>query len=243
MNDKNRQKIYESYVSDYANFAHGKQNLADIKKQFPVWTAYYGKHLPENKEAKIFECAAGNGGLLYWLQSLGYKNISGMDVSPEQVQESKQLGIEGVMQGDCREWLTTRPNSYDCIIARDLIEHFSKDEVFEFLEMVRNALRSDGVFIIQTPSGESLFAAKYRYIDFTHEVIFTHSSLRQVLRAAGFKEEKFYPTGPVVHGVISLMRFILWKMIVLKLKLYLLIESGSWGGIFTENMIAVAKKK
>jgi hypothetical protein len=98
------------------------------------------------------------------------------------------------------------------------------------------------VIIIQTPNAENPFGGRYRYWIFTHEIAFTRSSLNQLLRVAGFQMVDFYPTGPVPKGIKSLVRFLLWKVIETILRFYMLIETGSGEGIFTQNIICVAKK-
>lgn len=68
-------------------------------------------------------------------------------------------------------------------------------------------------------------------------------SVRQVLVAAGFQEINVYPVEPVVHGLMSAGRYLLWKAIRLLLLLYLAAETGSFRGyILTQNLIAAARR-
>ena len=99
------------------------------------------------------------------------------------------------------------------------------------------------MLIIQTPNLESPYGSRYRYGDFTHEIGLTRTSLAQALRVIGFQDSSFYPTGPVPKGLKSAVRFILWKLIDGACRLYMLVEMGSAQGIFTQNLIAVARKR
>ncbi|KKK97832.1 hypothetical protein LCGC14_2648830, partial [marine sediment metagenome] len=81
-----------------------------------------------------------------------------------------------------------------------------------------------------------------RHGDFTHDLAFTSQSISQLLRVAGFTKVSAFPQRPVVHGVISFLRYILWRLFELVFHLYLLIETGSPRGIFTQNIIAVGRK-
>lgn len=128
------------------------------------------------------------------------------------------------------------------IFARDVIEHFVKDEILEIIETAYKSLKLSGLLIIQAPNAESLFSGRLRHWDFTHEMIFTRNSLNQIFKATGFKDTEFYPTGPVPKGLKSFVRYILWKAIETVLRLYMVIETGSFSGIFTQTIIAVAKK-
>ncbi|MEK7555437.1 MAG: class I SAM-dependent methyltransferase [Patescibacteria group bacterium] len=233
-----RDKFYSKYVSTQTSHLYGEVNLDDIKKQFPVWRKYFGRFLPKDKNAKILDFGCGNGGFVYWLQKIGYQNVEGIDASGEQVEVAKKLGIKNIYQLKDIDAV----DKYDIVFMKDVLEHFNKDEIMALLEKIHKALKDRGVLIIQTPNAESPFSGRLRYGDFTHEISFTESSVRQALLVSGFKNVVVCGTYPIVHGIKSLIRFILWRIIELKLRFYILIETGSDKGIFTQNLIAKAEK-
>jgi len=237
-----REKLYSIYVSTHTSHLYRETSIERIKKQFPVWKRYFGMFLPKDKDAKIIDIGCGNGGFVYFLKNLGYENSSGIDVSTEQVEVARKFGIEDVECADIISFLRDKKNTYDVIFARDVIEHFKKEEIIGMLTFVFNSLKEGGRMVIQTPNAESPFGSRYRYGDFTHEIAFTRSSLNQILRYIGFTETVFYPTGPVPKGIKSTVRYLLWKGIETLLYFYMLVETGSAEGIFTQNIIAVAKK-
>ncbi len=248
-----RDKLYSKYVSTQTSRLYGKQNFDSIKKQFPAWQSYFGKFLPQNKNVKILDIGCGNGGFVYWLQRLGYQNAEGIDISKEQIEVAQKLGIKNIRQEDIKKFLnfgtsdvlgTSEVQSikYDIIFCRDVLEHFNKEEILDILEKIYKILNNNGVLVIQAPNAESSFSGKIRYGDFTHEISFTETSIRQILLATGFREITIYSQPPVIHGLKSLIRYLLWRLIELKLRFYLLVETGSSQGIFTQNLIAVAKK-
>jgi len=237
-----RNKIYSKYISTFTTQIYGEASVDDIKKQFYVWRKYFGRYLPENKVAQVIEIGCGNGGFVYWLNSLGYKSAVGIDISKEQVDLAYKLGIKNIFQHDLKEFLSDKIEIYDVVFARDVIEHFTKDEVLEVLGIIYSSLKKGGIIVIQTPNAESPFGSRYLYGDFTHEIAFTTSSLNSVLRITGFRDAEFYPTSPVPKGLNSSLRYILWKCIEAMLRFYMLVETGSGKGIFTQNIIAIAKK-
>jgi 2-polyprenyl-3-methyl-5-hydroxy-6-metoxy-1,4-benzoquinol methylase len=237
-----RDKLYSNYVSSHTSHLYGEATIEGIKRQFPVWKRYFGRFLPDNRDARILDIGCGNGGFVYFLQTLGFKNTQGIDISKEQVEWAHKLGISNVTHSGVIEFLSGQVEAYDVIFARDLIEHFTKDESLEILETLNKALKFDGLFVVQAPNGEALFSGRMRYGDFTHEMVFTRGSLNQILTTTGFKDTEFYPTGPVSKGIKSTVRYILWKGIETVLRLYMAIEAGSFSGIFTQNIIARAKK-
>ncbi|MFW6129849.1 MAG: class I SAM-dependent methyltransferase [Atribacterota bacterium] len=238
-----RNEIYNEYVSKHSQQLYGKKDISDIKKQFPVWNKYYGRHLPKNKNIQILEIGCGNGGFLYYLKKSGYSNYHGIDISDEQINQAKKLGLLNVEIADIKTYLEDTTKKYDVIIARDIIEHFKKQEIIDIIKLIFNTLSTNGKLIIQTPNAEGPFGSRYRYRDFTHEIAFTRSSLSNILRITGFKKILFYPTEPVPrYSLKSAVRFLLWKTIEVVLKFYVLVENGSAEGIYTQNIIAVAKK-
>jgi 2-polyprenyl-3-methyl-5-hydroxy-6-metoxy-1,4-benzoquinol methylase len=236
-----REKIYSKYRSSHIKNLIGDVDLSFFKKQFCVWSKYYGEFLPKDKNVKILDIACGDGGIVYWLQSIGYKNSFGIDISEEQVNLAKSLGIENIEQYDLKEFLKTN-KGWDVIFALDILEHFNKNEILDVLELIYNALNKNGILIIKTPNGESIFGTRYLYRDFTHEWIFTKSSLMEIFSISGFKKFHFKEESPVIHGLFSLIRYILWKFIRLILNFYLLVETGQRADILTQNIIAVAYK-
>ncbi len=236
-----RQKLYAKYFSTHTGHLYGELTPLDVKRQFPVWKYYYGRFLPPDKKARILDMGCGNGSFMYWLKELGYREVTGVDNAPEQVAHAKRLGVEQVVLADLSDFLRDKKGCYDLVFARDVLEHFKKEEILDILSFVHGALRDGGGIVIQSPNAEGPFIS-YRYWDFTHEIAFTRSSLSQILRSIGFGHCAFYPAGPVAHGLKSLVRLCLWKAIEVMLRFYLLVERGSGEGIFTQNLICIARK-
>ncbi len=237
-----RKKLFDKYVSVHTSGLYGLPTMQEIRKQFVIWCRYFTRHLPHSKEVCILDIGCGNGGFVHWLHEIGYRNSFGIDISSEQIELGRKLGITDITQADLMEFLQDKKQVYDLIFARDILEHFRKEEVMEVLELVSKALNKDGKVIIKTPNAESPFAGRYMYGDFTHEIAFTQNSLAQVLRAVGLEKIKFYPEGPVRHGLKSAVRCLLWKIIEIFLRIYLLIETGNAEGILTQNLIVAAEK-
>jgi 2-polyprenyl-3-methyl-5-hydroxy-6-metoxy-1,4-benzoquinol methylase len=228
--------LYSSYYSNFNRHFFGETDLLKIKAQFPVWGKYFLSHLPKDRKINILDIGCGNGGFLYFLKSSGYSNVMGVDVSEDQINKAKEFGVNNVIKSDLLKYLVECAPTYDVIFAIDLIEHFDKKEVLNILIAVRKALKDNGMFIIQTTNAENPFFGRIRYGDFTHDLAFTKSSLTQILYASGFTDCSFHPTGPVIHNIKSFVRYLIWNGIVLMLNL--LVENG----IFTQNIIAVARK-
>lgn len=82
-----------------------------------------------------------------------------------------------------------------------------------------------------------------RYIDITHENGFTEASMRQVLRAAGFKDIKIIGTDVyVLHPVISIVAKLASKIINLSLFIMSALYGRTSLRIFEKDILAVAYK-
>jgi len=153
------------------------------------------------------------------------------DLSPAGFAERRTAG--GVLAAEA----SRRKNKIE-----DFLEHFSAEEAVAMLQVVRSSMKPGGACVIQTLNAGNLLWGRLRYGDFTHRLAFTASSIRQALLVAGFKHVEVHPQRPVVHGLTSLIRFCFWMLFECLFHFYLLVETGSHKGIFTQDVIVVARK-
>lgn len=234
-----RAPLYDSYVSSGADATSAAPD--------PRVTAYFRAnilpHLPPEPSAAVLDVACGSGTLIALLRQHGYGATRGVDRSEEQVERARQAGIDAVTVGDAFAELNSLRSELDVVVALDFLEHLEKNEVMEFLGLVRNALRPRGVVILRTTNGGSPFAGRIRYGDFTHELAFTPQSLRQLLTLAGFEGASFHEIRVGVHGPLSAVRFTLWKMMRLIPAAFLAVETGILRGhVLSQNLVATATR-
>lgn len=239
MNYKN--SLYRQYVSTHIAHRKGLGDLAGLERQSRAYRQHFGSYLPEDKKAIVADLGCGSGGLVWWLRQHGFENARGVDTSAEQVAQAHRLGINSVSEGDVFSFLAEN-KGFDALFARDLIEHFDKQTVFDFLARCFSCLATNGILILQVPNAESPYFGRVRYGDFTHELAFTSSSITQLLAAVGFESIQVRPWRPAVTGYSSLLRYLAWRVVEPLLKLPILIESGGRNRIVTMNLIAVARK-
>jgi 2-polyprenyl-3-methyl-5-hydroxy-6-metoxy-1,4-benzoquinol methylase len=237
-----RKRLYREYLSR-GRPAREKLTRETIEKQFPFWDSVFGRHLPPSRSSAVIDIGCGSGGFVHYLRQVGYRNVLGIDISEEQVAIASALGIPGIFSGDLRDHLAARPSAYGVVIARDVIEHFSKEEGLDLLILIKEALGPAGVCLIQTVNAESPFSLRQRWDDLTHETVYTAHSLETALQLAGFRDAASFPVPPVFrYSLRSAVRSVLWKGIEGLWRSALLIESGDRGGILTSNLITVARK-
>ena len=204
------------------------------------------RHFPSNREAVILDLGCGHGALMHFAREAGYHNIRGVDGSSEQVLAAQRLCIDGIEKGDLRKALSGQTDgSLDVVVTFDVLEHFTRDELLPFVDQVNRVLKPGGCWIIHVPNGESPFCGRIRYGDLTHELAFTRTSLSQLLLSSGFNNIRCFEDAPIVHGIRSAVRWLGWKVLRAILHLYIAVETGDASNkhIFSQNMLAVAKKK
>ena len=238
-----RTKLYAHYASQI----HGKKCLTFDNIAAKRWCALYDGYLkgllPQEKDAPILDVACGSGQLLYFLEQREYTNLHGVDISAEQVELSRQV-LADVVEGDAFEYLLARPSEFELIFSLDIIEHFTKDEVLSFLEACFAALRPGGRLILRTTNAESPWGNTFRYGDLTHELSFSPTCLVNLLSIMGFSSGYAFESGPVPHGLVSAIRWLLWQIIRLILMIYNYVEVATKGsGVYTRVFWATGCKE
>jgi len=242
-----RKRCYDSYFESIWKHTH-KPVKADYDFYTKISRKRFKNILIEDKDARICDVACGAGHFLYFLNASGYTNTSGIDISPQMISVSEKMGINNIRQSDMFEFLPKNKNSFDMVVANDVIEHFKKPEILDFLDLIYKSLKSGGMVLISTLNNQALSGGRIMYCDFTHETGFTSTSLAQVLRICGFKSIRIYGEKPVIYDIRSLVRNALWRIVKGLLQFYNTVERGIGRGfrqrkdIFEPRIFAVARK-
>jgi SAM-dependent methyltransferase len=239
-----RSRIYSNYVNARQQ-ALAPTTLIGLAPRGPYLRRLIRQHFPKDRNATILDLGCGHGALLHFAREAGYFNSRGIDRSAEQVAAARRLGVGEVDEGDVYEALAAQADaSLDVVVAFDVIEHFTREELLPFVDEVHRVLKHGGLWIIHVPNAESPFGARIRYDDLTHELAFTRTSLGQLLLSCGFSDVRCFEDVPAVHGVKSAVRWFFWRGFRLVLRFYMAVETGAPAnsGIFSQNLLAVARK-
>jgi 2-polyprenyl-3-methyl-5-hydroxy-6-metoxy-1,4-benzoquinol methylase len=193
----------------------------------------------------IVDLGCGSGVLLRTLGELGYRRLTGVDVSGEQAVLASAVASVRIETRDLRQFLENSPgDGYDVVFAFDVLEHFNKEEVLQILEGVRRILRPRGRLIAHVPNGEGPFGARSFFWDATHETGWTRASAGQMAAAAGFVSFNAYEDTPVPHGPVSLARALLWQAFRLWWRFVLAVETGDISSqiILSQNLLFVCER-
>jgi 2-polyprenyl-3-methyl-5-hydroxy-6-metoxy-1,4-benzoquinol methylase len=234
---------FSNYASRHVVPRKGEPTARRHRFQAAQWRKSFGRFLDVSPDGLILDAGCGDGSLLAWVQSLGWKSAEGIDISREQVDLCQRLGVLNVEVADLRNFLASRPDRYVMIFIRDVLEHIPKQEIPSLLRLCRASLCPGGRLVLQVPNGESPFFGRIRYGDFTHKTAFTISSLSQLLRGEGLIPEGFWSWEFVGRGLPSLIRLTFWKVIEGVYRFLLFVElGGDFRRIVTQNVIAAARR-
>lgn len=237
-----KNELYESYVTTHTAHRKGAGSLQDFRNRIFTYDREMGAFLPADKSANILDVVCGNGSIVWWLQQRGYSNAGGIDISPEQIQIGTDLGVKNIVCGDLFAFLEKNTAQYEVIIARDVLEHFSKPDVIRILQLCQTALSATGKLIVHVPNGESPFFGRVRYGDYTHELAFTRNTIMQIGQEYGFAQVNVYQAFSRGRGVLEVVRQMMWWCTQLFYKLLLYSETGGVPYIVSQNLVAVLYK-
>ncbi|MFP4029194.1 MAG: class I SAM-dependent methyltransferase [Candidatus Brocadiia bacterium] len=155
----------------------------------------FAEYLPERKDARILDFGAGNGLFLYYLKTQGYQNVVGLEAYREQVEYVREHVTEKIyLSREPVKFLREHRGEHDLVTMFNVIEHIEKGQIVSVLRAIRESLAPGGHLLISTPNMARLTGGLYsRYLDFTHEVGFVETSLKQVLWLAGFCDIEIRP--------------------------------------------------
>jgi SAM-dependent methyltransferase len=229
-----RSSCYERYISSGQAPGTG---MLDAEKR--AWYDYhFGPFLRGwQADEPVLELGCGSGDFLAYLKERGLQHVQGVDISAEQAALARNRGLEVVAE-DAFDVLRRNEGRFGAIAAFDFLEHFSRDELFELLPLIRAALRPKGNLLIQTPNGAGIFAPQIMFGDLTHLTILTEDSFCQLARLHGFASIQLAESGPVPKGLKGVARWFLWRLFRGVFAFGKRLESGRWQQLWSANLIA-----
>jgi 2-polyprenyl-3-methyl-5-hydroxy-6-metoxy-1,4-benzoquinol methylase len=236
-------EAYAHYLSTHFGRA-GRQDKHNFLFQERYFKKNYLPYLPKNKQARIVDLGTGLGHVLFFLKRAGYTNILGVDVGHEVIEFCREQKFP-VVEEEILTWLRNNREPIDAIVLNDVLEHQTKPQMWQMLELMRQNLSAEGVVLIKVPNmGNPLLGNDSRWLDITHMNGFNENSLRQALFMAKYSKvdvigpDIYVTTDPIFNWVCRVCAKILDGIFFTIFKFYGRTETK----IFRKNILAIAHK-
>lgn len=237
-----RERIYGSYVSAFKGRPDPQHLRSDFSRQASFFDHLLRPAVAAVRPRKMLDIACGQGRLLFWAERSGIPDARGFDVSGEQIEVARSLGLNAEV-AVAADYLTACDRDFDLVVAMDIVEHFTRDEALLFLERCYDCIRPGGALFVTTPNGGGWRVGPVAHGDLTHETIFTPQTISLALKLSGFEDIRVREVVPAPTSVRSRVRRLLWQGIRLVPAAIDVIEKGSAGdGIYSRVMAVVARK-
>lgn len=215
-----RQRIGSEYYDRTDYFDGASEHLHDLDSAFQRYRVrkVLEIHHP-GKEARVLDLGTGWGTFLYVLAG-HVREVVGLDFSTKAVvtsaRRARRLGLGNVhlVRSDATR-TALRDDSFDVVLAADLLEHLYPDQTDAALDECRRVLKSGGRLVVWTPHrGHILEHLRARRLllrpDPSHVDYKSLERIRRLVLDRGFSIEKAYYTESHVPGLRSLERSLLW---------------------------------
>lgn len=228
-------------------YSHYKANrdLVDATAgQLSYFAIFVREYLPSTLDARILDLGCGGGSLLAFLSRCGYENLFGVEQRPDAAQIALQRAGCSVKNEEIISFLGATRELYDCIILFDVLEHVAPEQLTTVSLLLERHLSPSGVVVLHIPNAAGIFGNRVRYSDLTHFQAFTPESIRQFASYGSMDVVAIAEDCPVVHGLISGGRYILWKLLTMPFRFVFAAETGvlNLGYPMSQNFTAVLRK-
>ncbi|MEO7470258.1 MAG: class I SAM-dependent methyltransferase [Sphingobium limneticum] len=149
---------------------------------------------------KVLEIGFGHGSLLAWLQKSG-ADVYGTELSGRGQALARERGIK-VVSTDLDD-TSHLAGKFGLIVAFDVLEHLSYDELRALFAKSATLLRDGGSFVARFPNGASPFARPLQHGDITHITTLTASKIEQLLLGVPLRIVRASDPIPHFHGGVA----------------------------------------
>jgi cyclopropane fatty-acyl-phospholipid synthase-like methyltransferase len=143
--------------------------------------AYYNCEIKRTgliKLGKVIEVGFGNGSFLEYCKQSGVDCI-GVEKDKHQVKLANSAGYNAIHDENI---ISLMDDSFDLVVAFDVIEHLEKEDIIKIIEVYKNKLKKNGLIIARSPNGDSPFSMMYQNGDLTHTTIIGSGKIHQIAK-------------------------------------------------------------
>lgn len=192
---------------------------------------------------RVGELGFGNGDFAGWVRYAGGQWV-GREVITILQQRARRAGFEvaGIDEG----WETFGHESFDLIVAFDVLEHLDVPGIEQFLLEGKSALKPGGAIIFRVPSGDSPFSGAIFCGDLTHRTLLGSNAVCQIAKKIGFKIHQIRSPALPVFGLGTLRaarRLFIRSVQKIVFVFIRFVMMGNSSAVVSPNMVVVLHKE
>ncbi len=219
----------------------------DIEKGYQTFGQFYRhnylKYVPADRKVNILIISCGPGYFVNLLKEEGYTSVLGIDSFPDKVQyaQGRNLNCENA---EAFPFLEGTREHYDVIICEQELNHLTKGEMVDFLNLCYERLQNEGTLIVHgLNSSNPIFGSFSLAQNFDHFNTFTEYALKQVLEHCQYKDIKVFPLNLYVFykNPLNYVGWIAAAMLSFIFRLSFALY-GKSNKIFTKKIGGIGKK-
>ncbi len=169
-------------TSDYAGYSEWKQwDPSQFMVCGPYERRYYKGELGglELAGRKIVELGFGNGGFMRYAMEEG-ANVGGTELLAEARARATERGAR-VYMPDLSDALAENAGNFDLIVAFDVMEHMTREQLLVLFDTLAVLLKSGGHVLARFPNAQSPLGCVTQNGDWTHRSALSAQVLMQIL--------------------------------------------------------------
>lgn len=226
-------------------FKHLSNSFIKNKKQYEIYNNYYKKnilkHIPQDKSLKIIDVGCGLGHMLYFLRENKYEGIEGIDIVDENIKLCIDAGFKCKKENLFNFFKSDK--KFDIIIANNLLEHFSYEEIEKILNLFYSKLSENGKIIIIVPNCNNIYGITTFFSDITHKSPLTEKSMTDIIFKTPIKSFQFfnlivYPKNIIFDPIFKFFNIFRFQYS----KIMSLINGQKPFKVYSKNLLLIIKK-
>jgi 2-polyprenyl-3-methyl-5-hydroxy-6-metoxy-1,4-benzoquinol methylase len=173
--------IFTPYES-YAKWKEWKLNFTTSDRDDRYFSGEFATIVRGGQ--RIVEIGFGAGSFMAWAKQRGAE-VYGVEIQQTILDAAVRYGFVAV--SDLEQLAPYKQEGFDVVVALDVFEHLSIDEIRKMLSSIDNLLKPSGILIIRSPNGDSPFSLFYQHGDATHANAITPAILTQLSLATNLQ--------------------------------------------------------
>lgn len=141
--------------------------------------------------ANVFEIGFGSGAFLAWALANG-ATVSGSEKIGVLVEAGRQKGIE-ILHPDFERSADENAGRFDTIVAFDVLEHMTLNELRARFQAIAIMLRAGGAFVARFPNAQSPFGLVPQFGDPTHLSFLSVGIIERLVSGTPLMVERYSP--------------------------------------------------